>query len=181
MTSVVLETARLRIRDWDRADAARVLDIHSRPEVIRWLGQAAPVPMADLAEAAERIERWNARADPPCGYWAIEIAASGLVAGAVSLTPVPGGDGEIEVAWHLHPDTQGHGYATEAAAAVIRRGFAAGLPEIIALTDLDNLPSQAVCRRLGLTEIGVVDTWYEAPSRLFRITAREHAATEAAP
>jgi RimJ/RimL family protein N-acetyltransferase len=173
---MVIETERLWIRTWRDADAARVLDIHSRLEVVKWLGAKVPVPMKDLTEAHERIQRWNSREDPPCGYWAIEVKETGLVAGAVSLVALPNGGGEVEVAWHLHPDSHGHGYATEAAAAALRRGFEGGLAEILALTDLDNYPSQAVCRRLGMTDVGVVEKWYELPSQLFRMTAEEHAA-----
>lgn len=173
---VVCETARLRIRSWAAADAPRVLDIRSRLEVVRWLGTPEPVLMKDLAEAASRLLDWNGRDDPPYGYWAIEVKDTGVVAGVVLLLPLPHGDGEVEIGWHLHPDSQGRGYATEAALAVLRRGFEAGLPEIVALTDSENLPSQAVCARLGMTEVGTVRKWYDVESRLFRITAEEHAA-----
>ena len=49
--------------------------------------------------------------------------------------------GEVEIGWHLHPDAWGHGYASEAARAVLAHGFAHGLPEILAVTHLDNYPS----------------------------------------
>lgn len=172
---MVFETERLLIRAWTDTDAERVLDIHSRLEVIKWLGAKVPVPMRTLKEAHDRIQGWNARAAAPCGYWAIEVKQTGLVAGAVLLVPLPGGDDGVEVGWHLHPDSHGQGFATEAAAAALRRGFRGGLTEIFALTDLDNRPSQAVCRRLGMIDMGVVEKWYEAPSRLFRMTADDHA------
>ena len=47
--------------------------------------------------------------------------------------PLPNGVGEVEVGWHLHPDSWGRGYATEAARAVIAQGFEAGLPEVYAV------------------------------------------------
>ena len=54
--------------------------------------------------------------------------------------------------WALHPDAWGHGYATEAARAALGYGFdALGLELIFAITLPDNLPSQAVMKRLGLT------------------------------
>lgn len=34
---VLLDTARLRIRDWTFEDAPTALDIHSRVEVVKWL------------------------------------------------------------------------------------------------------------------------------------------------
>lgn len=173
---MAFETERLVIRAWRQDDAPRVLDIRSRIEVVRWLGTVEPVLMENLVVASEHIRQWNARENPPCGYWAIEVKGSGVVAGAVLLQPLPHGDGEVEIGWHLHPDCHGHGYATEAAAAVLRRGFEGGLPEIFALTDEDNQPSRAVCARLGMTDVGRVRKWYEGESRLFRMTAEEYAA-----
>ena len=79
-------------------------------------------------------------------------------------------DGEVEVGWHLHPDSWGHGYATEAATAVIQHGFDAGLPEVYAITHTTNERSQAVCRRLGLDDLGVMEKWYDEESRVYRTT-----------
>jgi RimJ/RimL family protein N-acetyltransferase len=61
---------------------------------------------------------------------------------------------DVEIGWHLHSDAWGHDYATEAAAAPLHDAFRRGLTRIIAVTDLDNHASQAVCRRLGMTHIG---------------------------
>ena len=77
-----------------------------------------------------------------------------LVAGTVLFKPLPNGVGEVEVGWHLHPDSWGHGYATEAARAVIQRGFEAGLPEVYAVVRPGNEASLAVCRRLGMAAAG---------------------------
>ena len=59
---------------------------------------------------------------------------------------------ETEVLWALHPDAWGHGYATEVARAALAYGFdTLGLDLIFAITLPDNLASQAVMKRLGLT------------------------------
>ncbi len=177
---MAFETERLLIRAWRQEDAPRVLDIRSRLEVVRWLGTPEPVFTTTLDEARDHIRRWNTLEDPPCGYWAIEVKRTTVVAGAVLLLPLPQGDGEVEIGWHLHPDSQGQGFATEAAAAVLRRGFAGGLGEILALTDLDNEPSKSVCARLGMTPMGRVRKWYDVESLLFGLTADAFAATPAA-
>jgi RimJ/RimL family protein N-acetyltransferase len=77
-------------------------------------------------------------------------------------------DGLIEVAWHLHPDHQGRGLATEAAAAVLAAATAAGIEQVLALTDLDNVRSQAVAARLGMRDEGVTDRWFGLTMRQFR-------------
>lgn len=137
-----IETQRLRIRDWRHDEASRVLDIQSRIEVVRWLTDAEPVLMKDLDEAHARIDSYHQRgARPPRGCWAVEVVATGVVAGSVLLMTLPHAErDEVEIGWHLHPDSWGHGYASEAAAAVLDFGFAAGLPEIIAVTHTDISP-----------------------------------------
>ena len=173
-----LTTDRLRIRPWRPDEAPRLLDILSRIEVVKWLGDGEPVLMKDLDEARERIERYNTvRNQPPLGIWAVERRSDGVVAGTVLLLTLPNDEhGEVEIGWHLHPDSWGHGYASEAARAVLGHAFAAGLPEVLAVTHLDNWASQGVARKIGMTDRGVVEKWYDDPSQLFRITAAEWAA-----
>ena len=50
-----IETERLVLRAYTDADAPRVLAIHSRLDVIQWLGNPPYVPMATLDEAREWI------------------------------------------------------------------------------------------------------------------------------
>lgn len=179
-----LETERLLIRRWTHDDAERLLDIQSRLEVVKWLGDGEPVLMKDLDEAHERVDRYAARCDGPApyGFWATEVRATGVVAGSVLLLPLPNNEhGEVEIGWHLHPDSWGSGYASEAARAVLGHGFAHGLPEILALSHTDNEASQAVMRRIGMTDRGIVEKWYAGPSALYGVTAAEWAAQQLRP
>ena len=164
-----LRTARLRLRPWTtrRDDLARLVDLYGRDEVTRWLGGTPSVPPVEL------VARWRAvaEADDRFGVWAIELAGAGTVAGTVLLKPLPGGVGEVEVGWHLHPDSWGRGYATEAARAVIARGFEAGLPEVYAVVRPGNTASVAVCRRLGMTPLGRMRRWYDVELDAFRLIA----------
>lgn len=170
-----LETQRLLIRPWRAEEADRVLDIYSRWEVARWLG-AKPRAMESIDEARAAIERWsalNAANDDRFGSWAVEVRDTGVAAGTVLFKLLPNSDGspasDVEVGWHLHPDSQGHGYATESARAVIERGFAAGIPEIFAVVYPANTASLAVCRRLGMTPIGRTNRWYGVEVEAFRL------------
>lgn len=168
MTDEELHTARLRLRPWTSspADLARLTDLYGRDEVTRWLGGAPSV------SAEELVERWAALHARDDRYlcWAIE-RPDGVVAGTVLFKPLPDGVGEVEVGWHLHPDSWGHGYATEAAKGVIQRGFDAGLPEVYAVVRPGNEPSMAVCRRLGMAPLGRIRRWYPVELEAFRLTA----------
>jgi RimJ/RimL family protein N-acetyltransferase len=164
----VLHTERLRLRPWTSApeDIARLTDIYGRVEIQRWVGGTPSVPPAVL------VERWaTVRAlDDRYGCWAIE-PPDGPPAGTVLFKPLPNGVGEIEVGWHLHPDSWGHGYATEAGRAVIERGFGAGVPEVYAVVRPGNDASIAVCRRLGMTPLGRLRRWYDVELEAFRLMA----------
>ena len=167
-----METARTRLRLWRVDEADRFLDTYSRWEVARWLG-ATPTLLRGREEAVTRIERWAARASehPGRGLWAVERKEDGIVVGTILLVPVPDGDGEIEVGWHLHPDSWGHGFATEGARAVLARAFADGLDEAIAVVRPGNAASIAVCHRLGMEPLGLTDRFYGTELELFRIVS----------
>jgi RimJ/RimL family protein N-acetyltransferase len=164
----VLTTERLRLRPWTSspADLARLTDLYGRDEVTRWLGGTPSVPPAEL------VTRWAAvhARDERFGCWAIDVPGR-AVAGTVLFKPLPNGVGEVEVGWHLHPDSWHHGYATEAARAVIQRGFEAGLPEVYAVVRPGNEPSLAVCRRLGMQPLGRMRRWYDVELEAFRLMA----------
>ena len=65
---------------------------------------------------------------------------------------VPGAGG-MEVGWRLARHAWHQGYATEAAVATVGVAFqGAGLAEVWSMTAAANEPSQAVMRRLGMTQ-----------------------------
>lgn len=168
----MLRTRRLLLRPFTDEDIDRIFDIYSRWEVSRWLG-ATPRAMRTRDEAVERLAKWRevSTADEQLGIWAVQVRATGVLAGTALFKHLPNSDGspptDVEVGWHLHPDCWGHGYATEAARGLIDRGFAAGIPEVYAVVYPDNTASVAVCRRLGMTPLGRTDRWYSTELEAF--------------
>ncbi|MER1972676.1 MAG: GNAT family N-acetyltransferase, partial [Psychrobacter alimentarius] len=58
----------------------------------------------------------------------------------------------VEIAWRLHKDYWGQGYATEAAQAALRYAFEVSeLSEVVAFTAVINKRSQKLMQRLGMT------------------------------
>ena len=71
--------------------------------------------------------------------------------------PLPNGVGEVEVGWHLHPDSWGHGYATEAAGALLRWAFETmDLNRVQAEVDTRNAASARVLEKLGFVREGTL-------------------------
>jgi RimJ/RimL family protein N-acetyltransferase len=170
----VFTTDRCAMRSWRLDEADRFFDLYRRWEVARWLG-AHPTVMQSRDEAEVRILRWAelnhtaATAGELAGRWAVQRLDDGSVLGTVILVPLPDGDGEVEVGWHLHPDAWGHGYATESARGAIRWGFEHGLDEVLAVVRPDNDRSTRVCRRLGMAGLGRTTRYYDSELELFRL------------
>jgi RimJ/RimL family protein N-acetyltransferase len=175
----LLRTPRLLLRHWEESDLPAFYDLYSRDDVMRWLGPHPRRTVASLDEARERLARWRARErdlDPPLGLWAVVPLAPGAPsppAGTVLLMPLSDADGPtglIEAGWHLHPRHQGQGFATESAGALLAAAATAGIGQVLALTDLDNVRSQAVAARLGMSDEGTTDRWFGLTARQFRKT-----------
>lgn len=173
MVDETIETPRLVLRAYVDSDADFLFDLFRRPAVARWSGQG--IPMQHRDEAVARIARSPARAGdhPAAGIFLVSVRETGSPAGIAMLVPIPSSAGferdDTEIGWHFHPDVWGNGYATEAAQALVDRAFAAGIPELYAVTNPDNAASQAVCRRLGMTDLGLRTDWYDQELRAFRL------------
>ena len=140
------------MRRWQDSDREPFAALNADAETMRYfpstMARAASDAFVDLIE-----ERF---AGQGYGLWALEIAENGQFIGFTGLNPMPAdvpGAGGLEVAWRLARHAWHRGYATEAAQAALDVAFnGIGMPEIWSMTALLNEPSQAVMRRIGLTE-----------------------------
>jgi RimJ/RimL family protein N-acetyltransferase len=170
----LLRTDRLLLRNWDESDLDAFFDLYSRDDVTRWLGAHPRRPVATRAEARDRLGRWLAHErglSPPLGLWAIVPLLPGTEQaqpiGTLLLMPADP-TGLVEVGWHLHPSHQGQGFATEAAQAMLALAGTAGIDQVIAITDLDNVASQRVAERLAMQDEGPTDRWLGSMMRQYR-------------
>lgn len=169
-------TQRLLLRPFQPGDEDFLQDLHSRPEVQRWLGDGIPQPGRDQAE--ERLDRYRSFVPEPVhGIWAVAEATDGHLLGTLLLKSLPATtaagtaprpSGHTEIGWHFHPEAWGHGYATEAAAAVLAHAFEAGLDHVLAVTHPENTASQQVAARIGMADQGLTEEFYGVTCRLFR-------------
>ena len=171
----MLSTERLVLRPVTADDHAAVLAHWTQPEVRRFLFDGAAPSAAEVAETiGESIGHFAARG---FGIWLIDLGsgaalagtAAGLV-GTAGLRPLE--ESGLEIFYSLAPGAWGHGYATEAARAIVEYGLGPlGLPEVLAEVDEGNAASLAVVKRLGMTAYAVVPGLL-GPMTRYRITAR---------
>ena len=162
----LLSTERLVLRPVMADDHAAVLAHWTQPDVRRFLFDGAALSGVEVAETIdESIGDFAARG---FGVWLIELGSTADLIGTAGLRPL--GSSGLEIFYSLAPGAWGHGYATEAARAVVEYGLGPlGLPEVLAEVDEGNAASVAVVRRLGMTPYAVVPGLL-GPMTRYRIT-----------
>lgn len=172
MSLPTIETERLILRPFIESDADSLLVIYGNPEVARWSGSGEPMQSREAAVA--RIMGWPERIGPhpAAGIFAVLPRGTEDIVGIALLVPLPASSGvdndDLEIGWHFRPDAWGFGYATESAATLVERAMVAGVEALFAVTHPENVRSQAVCRRLGMTDLGLSTQWYGRELRAFR-------------
>jgi len=163
----LLSTERLVLRPVMADDHAAVLAHWTQPDVRRFLFDGAALSGVEVAETIEEsIGDFAARG---FGVWLIELGSAAGLIGTAGLRPL--GSSGLEIFYSLAPGAWGHGYATEAARAVVEYGLGPlGLPEVLAEVDEGNAASVAVVKRLGMTPYAVVPGLL-GPMTRYRITA----------
>lgn len=152
---VIFETERLIAREWTIEDADAAFAIYRDPEVTRYLGGTGQ-PDPDVAYRRARLERFIKLYDelPGYGLWALVERESGALVGAAELLPLDGGP-EVEIGYHLGRPWWGKGYATELARALVAYAFGQlGLTRLVGVTYPENIASQRVLLKAGLTHAG---------------------------
>jgi len=188
MSEVIVETARLRLREWEEADEAPFHAALGTPAVMRHLGG---VQTPEQWHAGfERIRRFQREYGHT--FWIVEDRASGELLGFCGLKRLdaPGAEalaGTPEIGWRLRESAWGRGIAKEAAVATLDLAFGRfGFAEVIALTVDANVESWGLMVRLGMTrrpDLDFVDPRSGPemnPVIVHRITAEEWPAARAA-
>ena len=149
-----IATERLILRNWLASDLKPFARLNADPVVMEFFPKVLTEEESNAmaARIKDRIERegW--------GLWAVErkdtgefIGFTGLSVPVVDLPFMPC----VEIGWRLAKEHWGKGFATEAARAVLRFAFdELKLAEVVSFTAATNLRSQAVMRRIGMSDTG---------------------------
>jgi RimJ/RimL family protein N-acetyltransferase len=151
---VRLETERLILRPWEDRDRPQLAAILGDADVRRFYPK---VLTAD--ETSALIDTAIARAaSDGFGFFAAELKQTGQLAGWLGLGRIPEetraalhGHPEVEIGWQFDKAVWGQGLAPEGGRAWLDYGFRVlRLPEIVAFTYEENLPSRRVMEKLGM-------------------------------
>jgi len=149
--TMTLKTKRLILRQWKLSDFETFAILNADPEVMKYFPQTLSKQESD--ELAEKIQTFIAVNG--WGLWVVELKSTGKFIGMVGLNkpkaelpPSPC----VEIGWRLAKKYWSKRYATEAGKECIKFSFEnLNLGEVVAFTTLNNVDSQAVMKRLGMT------------------------------
>ena len=153
----LLESQRLRLRQFTPADADHLFHLDNDPEVMRYINGGTPTSRETIQND---ILPGFCHYDRHFGVWAAEAKTTGEFLGWFSLRPTNDSQTESALGYRLNRTAWGQGYATEGAQALIDLSFTAwGLQRIVATTYEENLASRRVMEKAGMVLV-----------RRFRIT-----------
>jgi ribosomal-protein-alanine N-acetyltransferase len=181
MDGVFLKTERLAFRPFTADDLPLVVELHSDPEVQRYMGG-----MWSDEEMRATLDRFlRHQATYGMSKWAIFLH-DGTFVGRAGVAPFPplggkGFGGDRELGYSLKRRFWGAGLATEAARAAADWFFDhTDEAVLIGFTEPGNAASQQVLRKVGMTPIGLHDLGFDEPSAVFRMTRPEPSGPTAA-
>jgi [ribosomal protein S5]-alanine N-acetyltransferase len=147
VSTLPIETERLRIRHFTADDWHAVHAYTSDARVMTY------VPEGAMTEEQTKQFIAECMTDEARTY-AVELQAEGHLIGHVGFHPwyAPR---IYEIGWVIHPQYHGRGYATEAAAALLRYGFESlSVHRVIATCQPENPASWRVMEKLGMQREG---------------------------
>jgi len=145
-----LETERLILRDFIKEDWQRVLEYQSDPMYLRYYDWTERTP-----EAVQEFVGWfldHQQQDPRFKFQlAITLKSNNLLIGSCGVRMDNVDAVEADIGYELDPQQWNHGYATEAARAILHYGFSRfGVHRIWAHRVADNFGSAHVLEKLGM-------------------------------
>jgi RimJ/RimL family protein N-acetyltransferase len=146
-----IRTPRLTLRPYTLDDLDDMYDIHSRPDVTRYLLFGPRDRDQTRISLRQKIAATALDDEGSNLTLAVVFPETGTVIGDVMLFWRSREHRQGEIGYMFHPDYGGRGYATEAARVMLRLGFdGLGLHRIIGRIDARNTPSARVLERLGM-------------------------------
>lgn len=150
-----LHTARLRLRPFDDDDAGVLFALHSNAHVLRYWDSP---PWTERGRAERFIATCRQLAEEGAGTrLAVDRGSDGAFIGWCSLTRWNPDHRSASMGYCFDEEAWGHGYATEAARAVLQWAFdTLDLNRVQAETDTRNAACARVLEKLGFVREGTL-------------------------
>jgi ribosomal-protein-alanine N-acetyltransferase len=144
-------TSRLRLRPLIDGDREDLVGLHRDPLVM--LGSSGVATPRTRAISEEWLQRTlRLPSTDGWGTFRVEEQSTGVFLGRCGLRPEEGSS-DTEIAYAFARHAWGRGIATEAATAVVRNGFDAGLDRIVACALVENPASLRVLEKMGMRRV----------------------------
>ena len=118
-----IDTERLVLRRFTMADLDDFIEMRNRPELYEYMIDTSKSSREEYESALQHmVDNYDSDISPTY-TWAVVLKETGKVIGKTSIEHVYPKHNRVELGWSLHPDYQGHGYATEFGVAFINYVF----------------------------------------------------------
>ena len=135
---------RLRLREWQPADARWLLDLNANPKVVQYTGDAG---FSSIDAAKNLILEYPNYQRDGFGRWIVERLEDGMPIGWCGLKDNPWG---VDLGYRFFEAHWGRGYATEAASRTLEKARELGVNNIVGRTMEGNVASIAVLEKIGM-------------------------------
>ncbi|WP_288442967.1 GNAT family N-acetyltransferase [uncultured Pantoea sp.] len=164
----VIETERLRLEPFALSHLAGLRAMDDDPEIMRYINEGQVKSQDETLATIERVQqRWQRYG---FSWWALREKSSDDIVGAACLQHLAHQEqAPLEIGWRLLRSSQGKGYATEAATAIVQ--FATGqigVDYLVAVAHPENLASHRVMQRLGMRYRGI-EQHYDQPCVVYEL------------
>jgi RimJ/RimL family protein N-acetyltransferase len=126
MNQIYCQSERLYLRKMTREDQPFLLDLNSRPEVMKFISDGKPSTTEEISETLERVISLYEKYENKFGVWAAIERTTQKFTGFFILRPDrkdPDNLTTIELGYRFKPDYWGMGLATEMSLVLLKKAF----------------------------------------------------------
>lgn len=149
MNAYIMETERLRLREFDSTDGELIFALLNSPGWLKYIGSRSISTIDDAVNYIDTKLRKSYR-ESGFGFYLVELKASGEKAGMCGLVKRDGLD-DVDIGFALLPEFENKGYAYESSQCVINYAVKKlNINKLAAITLPNNLPSIKLLEKLGM-------------------------------
>lgn len=144
----MITTPRLLLRPFVANDARKAFEMSREEGIARWIPDQVYRDEHHAWEVLRDLMAYTDQApDPQKRPYVLGIERRGVLIGHVGLSPA---FGSVEIGYAIEEAAQGRGFASEAVQAMVEWALLdVGLPEVLGITESDNVVSRRVLARAG--------------------------------